>query len=290
MQVRLGVLVAVLSCALGAGGAVATSYLVRDGDAVTVAAIRFGGGFLCLLPIALIIRPDWPQRRDWIPVTILGFLFYGVAVVFYNLALSYTTVSRGTLALSTLPLVTMVLAALFGVERMSFAKSAGAAIAVGGVALSLASGLTTAPVGAWRGDLTMGVATLCMAFYSIYGRRYVMRSSALGVLTVGMGAGGMAMVALAAVMGGAVWPEKLTVVDTMAALYLAAGGGALAFVLWIWALQLASPTQVTAAMTLNPFFATLLAAGILSEPITPQFVLGLIAVFTGLLIAARSDG
>ena len=50
----------------------------------------------------------WPQRRDWPAVAGLGFLFFAVFFVLYNVALAYTTVARGTLALSTLPLMTMV--------------------------------------------------------------------------------------------------------------------------------------------------------------------------------------
>ena len=48
MNERFGVAVAVLSCSFGAGAAVATRYLVGAADPVTIAAIRFGGGALCL--------------------------------------------------------------------------------------------------------------------------------------------------------------------------------------------------------------------------------------------------
>jgi len=41
-------------------------------DPVTLAAFRFGIGFLLILPIALALRSRWPQRRDWIGVALLG--------------------------------------------------------------------------------------------------------------------------------------------------------------------------------------------------------------------------
>ena len=64
MNERFGVGVAILSCSFGAGAAVATRYLVGGADPVTIAAIRFGGGALCLWPLALALRVAWPRARD----------------------------------------------------------------------------------------------------------------------------------------------------------------------------------------------------------------------------------
>ena len=288
MAARTGVAIGILSCCCGAGAAVATRFLIHDSDAITLAAIRFGGGFLCILPIAVALRVRWPERRDRAAVAGLGFLFYGVFFVFYSLALAFTTVSRGTLALSTLPLMTMVAGALLGLEALSLRKTIGVLIAVGGAFVALASGLAAAPVGAWRGDLIMAGATLCMAVYSIYSRPYVTRSSPLGVLALGMAAGGIAMIAASIATGGAAVLWRFGPIEWLAAFYLAAGGGALAFLLWIYALQLASPTQVTNTMTVNPSVATLLAAGFLNEPITVDVIAGLLAVFAGLWIATTA--
>ena len=96
-----GVAIALASSSFGGGAAVATRFLITGADPLTLATVRFGGGALCILPLALVLRPKWPTRADWPAVAGLGFLFYAVFFVFYNLALSYTTVGRGTLALST---------------------------------------------------------------------------------------------------------------------------------------------------------------------------------------------
>ena len=97
-----GVAIALLSSSFGGGAAVATRFLITGADPLALATIRFGGGALLILPLALLLRPKWPTRADWPAVAGLGFLFYAVFFIFYNLALSYTTVGRGTLALSTL--------------------------------------------------------------------------------------------------------------------------------------------------------------------------------------------
>ena len=295
MNERLGVGVAILSCCYGAGAAVATRYLIGAADPITLAAIRFGGGVLCLLPIALLLRPRWPPRDDWPAVAGLGFMFYAVFFVFYNVALAYTTVARGTLALSTLPLMTMVAGALLGIEALSARKTTGVLLAMLGVTIALASGLGHAPPGAWRGDLIMAGATLCMALYNVWSRPFIQRSSALGFLTAGMAVGGGALIVISLLHGGVAQIAGFSGAGWVAALYLAAGGGALAFFLWVFALQHASPTRVANTMTINPLVAGVLAAVLLSEPFTLNLGIGLLAVFAGIWIATtdrsiRSNG
>ena len=53
-----------------------------------------------------------------------GFCFFGLFFVFYNLAVSYTTAARASLALSTLPLQTMIVGALLGIEALTARKAA----------------------------------------------------------------------------------------------------------------------------------------------------------------------
>jgi drug/metabolite transporter (DMT)-like permease len=282
---RIGVLVAIVSSSLGGAAAVATRYLIASADPFTLAAIRFGGGVLCLLPLVLLIRVRWPLRQDWPMVAALGFIFYAVFFVLYNLALRFTTVARGTLALSTLPLMTMVVGAVLHIEALSARKTTGVLVAMLGVAVALASGLAHAPPGAWRGDLIMAGATVCMALYNVYSRPYIGRSSALGFLISGMAVGGGALVVIGTVSGGLAQITGFTGAEALAALYLAAGGGALAFFLWVFALQRASPTRVANTMAVNPLVAGLLAAGLIDEPVTVNLVAGLVAVFAGIWIA-----
>ncbi len=285
MNEKTGVLIAIASSALGGGAAVATRFLIGGIDPLTLATVRFGGGALLLLPLALVLRPQWPPRADWSAVAGLGLLFYAVFIVVYNLALSYTTVGRGTLALSTLPLVTMLVGAALGLEKLSWRKTAGVLLAMGGVALALTASLKSAPAGAWRGDLIMAGATLCMALYSVYGRPFIARSSPLGYLAAGMLVGGGALILISLATG------RLDVILSFSArqawtgLYLAAGGGALAFFLWVLALRHASPTRVANTITINPFIAMVAGTVLLGEPVTLTLVLGLVAVCAGVWIA-----
>jgi drug/metabolite transporter (DMT)-like permease len=189
-----GVLIALVSSSLGGTAAAITRYLVGSADPITLAILRWGIGFLCVLPTALFQRVRWPQRSDWLGVAVLGLCFFGLFFVLYNIAVSYTTAARASLALSTLPLQTMVVGALLGIEPLTKRKSTGVGIAVVGVFAALATGLSAAPPGAWRGELIMMGAVLCMAFYNVWSCPFIQRSSALGFLAVGMGAGAAALI------------------------------------------------------------------------------------------------
>jgi drug/metabolite transporter (DMT)-like permease len=281
----IGVAIALVSSSLGGSAAAITRYLAGNTDPITMAILRWGIGFLCVLPATLLLRAKWPQRPDLPAVAALGFAFFGVFFVLYNIAVSYTTAARASLALATLPLSTMVVGAVLGVEPLTKRKTIGVLIAVLGVGAALASGLSAAPAGAWRGELIMLGAVLCMAFYNVLSRPFMRRSSPLGFLTVGMGTGAAALILVGALTGSAATLSQFTTPQWMAGIYLGVGGGALAFILWVLALERASPTRVANTMTVNPIAAGLLATQLVGEPITANLVLGLVAVFAGIWIA-----
>lgn len=285
MSEWLGVLIAVVSSALGGTAAAITRYLVGSADPITLAILRWGIGVLCALPTALFLWVRWPQRSDWLAVAVLGICFFGLFFVLYNIAVSYTTAARASLALSTLPLQTMVVGALLGIEPLTKRKTVGVCIAVLGVFAALASGLSAAPNGAWKGELIMTGAVLCMAFYNVWSRPFIQRSSALGFLTVGMSAGAVVLVAVGLLTCRIAILDTFGVPQWLAGVYLGVGGGALAFILWVLALERATPTRVANTMTVNPIAAGLLATQLVGEPITLNLIIGLIAVFAGIWIA-----
>ena len=273
----VGVAIALVSSSLGGTAAAITRYLAGNTDPITLAILRWGIGFFCVWPVALFLKARWPQRRDWPSVAALGFCFFGVFFVLYNIAMTYTTAARASLALATLPLL--------GIEPLTKRKTVGVCIAVFGVIAALAAGLSAAPPGAWRGELIMTGAVLCMAFYNVLSRPFIQRSSALGFLTVGMGTGAAALIVVGLCTGSIAALSQFSTPQWIAGLYLGIAGGALAFILWVLALERASPTRVANTMTVNPVAAGLLATQLVGEPITPNLVVGLIAVFAGIWIA-----
>jgi drug/metabolite transporter (DMT)-like permease len=283
-----GIVAAIFSSALGGTAAALTRYTIHASDPVTLAAFRFGIGFVPILAIALALGVRWPRGRDAVWVILLGVLFFSLFFVIYNVAMSYTSAARGSLALSMLPLTTMLVAALLGREALSWRKTTGVLIAVAGVAFALSTGLADAPADAWRGDLVMAAATLCMALYNVWSRPLMQRSSMLGFLATGMGAGALVSTLLAWQGGGF---ERVAATfgppQWWAIACLGVFGGAAAFYLWVFALERTTPTRVANTMTVNPIAASSVAALLIGEPIGLNLVVGIAAVGVGIWVASR---
>ena len=281
----LGVLAAVLSSALGGASIGATRYLAAVIDPLAIGVLRFGVGFLMLVPIAMLIGERWPARRDWPGLAGLGLLFFFVFPILFNAALIHTTAARGALALSTLPLLTLLIGAALGSEPPTARKLTGVLIAMGGVTLALVTDLEAAPAGAWQGDLLMIAAACCMALYNVWSKPFIGRSGPFVVTVVAMGVGAACLVLLAALNGSLAPLPTLGAGAWVAGFYLGAFGSALTFFLWAVALGRTSPTKVAIAITVNPIAAALVGAVLLDEPIGPSLVVGIVAVFIGIWTA-----
>jgi drug/metabolite transporter (DMT)-like permease len=283
-----GVLAAMLSSALGGSSIAATRYLAATVDPLTIGAFRFGGGVLLLLPVALLQGGRWPARRDWAGVGALGLLFFGVFPVLFNAALAYTTAARGALALSTLPLLTMLAGALLRVEALTVRKTLGVLLAMAGVAVALLAGLSGAPVDAWRGDLLMVGAALCMALYNVWSKPFIQRSGPIPFTAMGMAAGATLLVLVAGINDGFAVVAAFGTGHWLAVGFLGLFGSAVTFFLWAFALGRTTPTRVAISVTVNPIMASILGATLLGEPLRWNVIVGLLTVFLGISIATTT--
>lgn len=284
-----GVLAAMLSSAMGGAAVAATRFVAGVIDPIALGALRFGIGLLLLLPVALLRRQTWPSPANLPKVLGLGLLFFGAFPALFNLSLHFTTSARGALALSTLPFLTMVAGALLGAERITPRKSAGVLLAMGGVALALTTNLSSAPPGAWRGDLIMMAAALCMAFYSVWSRPLIRSTGSLSFTVVAMSAGAALLVGVSIWRGTYAPLATFEAAQWWAIAYLGVFGGAVGFFLWSYALEKTTPTLVTLSVTVNPMAAALVGWALMREPVGPSLIIGLLMVFAGIAISATSQ-
>ncbi|CAN5893495.1 hypothetical protein BH11PSE13_BH11PSE13_35010 [soil metagenome] len=281
----LGVWAAMLSSTLGGTAIGVTRFVIGKTDPLTLGVFRFGIGFLLLWPVAVLRHERWPARRDWPGVVGLGLLFFGLFPALFNASLAFTTAARGAIALSTLPLLTMLAGAAIGTERLTGRKTLGVLIAMAGVVAALVSGLSSAPAGAWRGDLLMIAAALCMAIYNVGSKPFIGRSSPIGFTVVAMGVGAVCLTAISAARGGFAPVAQFGPAQWWAVSYLGVFGGAIGFYLWAFALGRTTPTLVALSVTLNPIAAALVGTVLLDEPIRLSLVVGMTMVLAGIAIA-----
>jgi drug/metabolite transporter (DMT)-like permease len=284
-----GVLAAVVSSVLGGTSIGATRFLVNAIDPLAIGSFRFGVGFLLLLPVALVQGHRWPPRHDWPAVAGLGLLFFAAFPILFNASLTFTTAARGSLALSTLPLLTMVVGAVLGSEPLTLRKTAGVLVAILGVSMALLRDLATAPQGAWRGDLLMVGAALCMAFYSIWSKPFIRRSGPIPFTTLAMAAGAAVLIMFALLVGSFTPVEAFGPPQWLGVFYLGAFGSALTFYLWAFALERTTPTRVAISVTVNPVAASLVGAALLAEPLRWSLAVGIVTVLAGIWIATTQS-
>lgn len=283
-----GVLAAVLSSSIGGLSVGVTRFVVGATDPITLGAFRFGIGAALLLPFALRQRHRWPDGPALVPVAALGLLYFALFPILFNASLIYTTAARGSLALSTLPVLTMLVGAFLRAEPLTLRKSTGVALATIGVAIALLTNLGTAPAGAWRGDLLMVAAAFCMAFYSVWSRPLALAYGTIVYTTLAMATGGLALAGIAWAHGGFAVTAAFDTTQWSLVAFLGVFGGALTFLLWSYALERTTPTRVAISVTVNPIASAIFGAYALNEPITINLVVGLVIVAVGIAVATSN--
>ncbi len=284
---RWGILAAVASSLLGGSSVAATRLVIGELSPSTLGLLRFGIGTICLLPLLYRMRRHRPAGRDIVAIALLGMLFFAGFPWLFNAALARTTAAHGALALSTLPLLTLALGALFRREAVTRAKLAGILCATVGVAFAL-SGQQPAGLlkSASTGDLLMIATAFCGALYNVLARPYLKRYPALVFTAWAMVAGALALAGLAAADGSLAAAHPLSPSGWIAVIYLGVVGAALTFWLWSYGLEHTTPTRVAVTVTLNPVMAMVLAVPLLGEPVSSRLVIGLVWVIGGIALAA----
>jgi drug/metabolite transporter (DMT)-like permease len=116
----------------------------------------------------------------------------------------------------------------------------------------------------------------------------MLRSSRMGFLVTGMGFGSALSALLAWERGGWAMTRGFAANQWIATALIGLVGGAVAFYLWVYALERTTPTRVANTMTVNPIAASLLAAVLVNEPIGLNLVLGVAAVAAGIWLASTT--
>lgn len=264
---------------------VATRIVVHEMGPASLALMRYAVAVLCLLPFLPASGRFRFARRDLAMVMALGIVQFGVLIVLLNLGLRFMPSTRAALLFSVFPLLTMLVAAALGRERLNGATAAGVVLTIAGVGATLGEGLLVGPVeGEWRGALAVLAAALCGAVCSVLYRPYLARYPTVPVGILAMLASTVFLAAAAGAEGLFTRPPPIAGADWAAVLFIGVSSG-IGYALWLWALKHVAPTRVTVFLSLSPVTAALLGVSLLGEPLTPGLAVGLAGVVGGLWIA-----
>lgn len=267
---------------------VASRFVIHDIGPASLAFLRYAIAVLCLAPFVIAGGKVRFARRDLLSVMGLGIVQFGVLIALLNLGLQFISSTRAALLFSTFPLMTMIIAAFLGRERLTGTKTAGVMLTIVGVAVALGEGLMISNGSSdILGALLVLAAALCGAMSSVLYRPYLSRYPTLPI-------GAWAMIASVVFLAGPAGLEGLFTEGTrldqrgwIVVLLIGLSSG-IGYILWLWALKHTTPTRVTVFLSLSPVTASLLGALILREPFTLGVLLGLAGVVSGLWLATRA--
>ena len=265
----------------------ATRYVAADISPASLAFLRYAIGVACLIPAVAFVRIRF-ARADIVPIAALGIGQFGVLIALLNYGLKTVPAARGALIFASFPLLTLVVAALLGHERVTVRKTAGILATLFGVFLALSDKVLGAgSVHGWSalgGELAILASAAVGAICSVLYRPYLARYPTLPVSAFAMLAAALALLVPAALDDLFVAPAQLSRGAWAAIVFigLSSGGG---YVLWLWALKNIAATRVTVFLALSPITAAALGVALLGETVTAGMMAGVACVAAGLWLA-----
>jgi drug/metabolite transporter (DMT)-like permease len=265
---------------------VATRFVVDQTGPTSLALLRYVIGFCCLLPVVwLSTGPVRFARRDVLPIALLGITQFGILIALLNYGLRFIPSARAALIFATFPLLTMVLAAALGHERLTLPNILGVLLTLVGVGVALGEkALQGGGAQEWVGELAVFASALSGAVCSVLYRPYLRKYPAPPVSAFAMLASVGFLAILAAGEGFFVSPPRFTPGGWLAIVFIGLSSG-IGYYLWLWALGHAPATQVTVFLALSPVTAAGLGALFLGEAISAVSAVGLACVALGLWLA-----
>jgi drug/metabolite transporter (DMT)-like permease len=273
---------------------VATRSVVGELGPASLACLRYLLALACLLPFAWAARGPASRiaRRDLPAVMLLGVGQFGLLIALLNIGLQRVDAATAALLFASFPLLTLLVAAALGHERLSWRKAIGVVLTLAGVALALGpAGLAGVLPGdaqalaslRW-GQAAVLASALCGAVCSVLYRPYLRRYPALPVGVWAMTAAVLFLAVWAGYEGLAARIGAVSGVGWAAIAFIGVSSGA-GYFLWLWALRHAPASRVTLFLSLSPVTAALLGAWWLHEALALRLWLALLLVAGGVMVA-----
>jgi len=276
---------------------VASRFAVAEVPPLTLAMLRYAIGFACLLPFAWRalrsanrepIQPAGPSAwHDYFAMAALGIGQFGILIALLNFGLQRIGAAPAALIFSLFPLLTLLLAAALGRERVTLSLLAGVLATIAGVALALAPKLAAPQGSGWWGELAVVAAACTGASCSVLYRPYLQRYPTIPVSAFAM----LASVFFLGVLSlGEHWPSRIEGFSAKAwgaVVFIGVSSG-IGYFWWLYALKHESPTRVTVFLALSPVTAAVLGSAWLGEPLQANALAALVLIALGLGAATRT--
>lgn len=279
---RVTVAAFLVGAALAGGNAVAVRFSNRGLDPLWGAGLRFALAAAIFLGVVLVLGLSLPRGRALAGVVLWGLIQFAATFALMYYAFIELHAGFGQILLALVPLLTALLAAAQGEERLRPLSLVGALMAVVGVTIMTSASLEeSVPILSVLAGLGGAV---CFAESAVL-VRVLPPVHPVTMNAVGMSAGAGALLLGAALIGESfVLPDDAS---TWAALvYLVTFGSVGVFLLYVFVLGRWTASRVAYSFLLSPIVSILLSAWLDDEPVGWGLVLGGLLVLGGVYIGA----
>jgi drug/metabolite transporter (DMT)-like permease len=271
---------------LGAGNFLAVRMSNLELPPFWGAGLRFGLAAVSFVAISQFLRLSWPRGRDLVLTAVYGVLGFAAFYALMYWSLTQVTAGVAVVVMAVVPLVTLLLSAVEGIERLRARSVFGALLALAGIAwMTFGPQHVVVPLAALAAMLG---AAITVSQSIIIGKRISGNHPAV-TNAVGMTVGALLLLGLS-LLAGEAWSFPREAEALWAVVYLVTLGSVGLFVLVLLVVRRWTASATSYMFVLFPVVTMALEAWILDEPVTGQMFLGAALVMAGVWFGALSPG
>jgi len=277
------VLVQVLFATLG----IAAKLALRELPVSALVLLRVFGASLALAILLTTSRlPAIRGAGDYMRLALYSLLGVVLNQLLFVKGLSFTTAINANILITTVPVFTLGVAVLLGVERASFAGVIGLLLAIAG-ALTLVdpAQFETSPRLA-IGNAMIVLNALSYAVYLVISKDMLRRHPPLTVTTWVFVFGAVGVLPFGIPALADVDPARVAASTWLLVLYIVVGPTVTVYWLSLWALARAESSLVAIYIYVQPLVTMLIAPAFLGERVEAEAIVGGAAIFAGIALVA----
>jgi len=225
------------------------------------------------------------NKGEWTVVVIIGISQNALYLAFNFIAMQWIEAGLAAIIASLLPLVVAGVCWFFLGEKTGFIGMLGLTVGFGGVLVIMLDKLSGSSASLGMTLCLIGVAALAAATLYV-GRMMSSNKNVLMIVGLQMLVGSIALFPFSLIFE--TWSIEWSTSFLLAFLYTILFPGLLGTLIWFFLVRRIGPVKAATFHFLNPFFGVLVAAIILSEPLSLRDGIGVTIIMAGILLVQLS--
>jgi len=241
----------------------------------------------------LIVKPNKfskIQKKDIIPIFLVGFL----GIILYHFGLNYgeqyISASAASVIIATIPIFVVILAAIFLKEKITLKVVLGVLLSLVGVVVISTVGRsdTLLEVKYISGALAVLLAAVLGAGYTVAGKKMLQRYSALSLTVYVCLLGSLGLIPF---ISSSLFEEvaAMSLTGWSVVIFLGVFPTVIGYVLWYVALEIKSASEISVYLYFVPVLSTIISYIFFRDEITWLFVFGGALVILGLHVVNKQS-